>query len=165
MARSFAVGQVFEPAGRKIQITDVSLFVQDDKLVVNTFFSGSYNGSLYLIGKPFFDPKTNTIALQDLDFELNTKNFLLGSASWLFDRTILKKMQEACVFKLDDNVNYFKTTMNDWLKNYKLTPNVAVKGMVNDIKVNNIVLERDKIRVFIQSQGHLSVDVEGLDGF
>ncbi len=165
LAKSLAVGQVFQPGGKRIEVRDIQLFGQNDKIIVNTTFSGSYTGSLYLIGRPVFDPVTNTVYLEDLDYDLQTKDYLLKSANWLFDRTILKKMKEACVFPLDENVKYFKEMMNSQIQNYQFNSNVSLKGFVNDIKVNDIKVLRDKFKIYVSSTGNLNIDVEGLDKF
>ncbi len=165
LAKSYAVGQVFQPAGKRIEVRDIQLFGQNDKIVVNTSFTGSYTGSLYLIGRPTFDPVKNTIYLADLDYDLQTKDYLIKSATWLFDRTILNKMKEACVFPLDENVKFFKGLMNSQIQNYIINNNVSLKGYVDDIRVNDIQVLKDKLKIYISSKGNLNVEVQGLDKF
>ncbi len=165
IAKNLVVGQVFNPGGKTIRVDNLQIFAQNDKMVVNAKFTGDYAGSLYLIGTPKFDGQKNTIYLDNVDYDLQTKDFLLKSAKWLFDKTILKKMKEACVFPLDANVLAFKTMMNDQLKNYRMNPNVSIKGAVEDIKVTDIQLQKDKIKIWVTSKGKLNLDVEGLDKF
>jgi hypothetical protein len=165
IAKNVVVGQVFNPGGKTIKVENVQLFAQNDKMVVNTKFTGDYVGSLYLIGTPKFDAQKNTIYLDNVDYDLQTKSFLLNSANWLFDKTILKKMKEACVFPLDDNMQSFKTMMNDLLKNYRMNPNVSIKGAVENLKVTDIRLLKDNIKIWVSSTGKLNLDVEGLDKF
>jgi hypothetical protein len=90
---------------------------------------------------------------------------MIRTAKWLFDKTILKKIKESCVFQLDENVRFFKTMMNDQLRNYKFNNNVSLKGSVEDIKVDNIMIVPDKIKIYVSSIGKLNVDVNGLDSF
>ena len=165
IAKNLVVGQVFNPGGKTIRVDNLQLFAQNDKMVVNTKFTGDYTGSLYLIGTPKFDAQKNTIYLDNVDYDFQTKNFLLKSANWLFDKTILRKMKEACVFPLDANVQAFKTMMNDQLKNYRMNANVSIKGAVEDLKVTDIQLQKDKIKIWVTSKGKLNLDVEGLDKF
>jgi hypothetical protein len=165
MAKSFVNGQTFNPGGKTIKVVDIQMFGQNDKIVVNTKFTGDYTGSLYLIGRPVFNSQKNTIEMEDLDYDLETKSFLMRSASWLFDRAILKKIKESCVFPLDENVKYFKTMMNDQLKNYKFNNNVNLNGSVDDIKVERIFLTQGNIKAYISSKGKLLLDVNGLDTF
>jgi hypothetical protein len=42
---------------------------------------------------------------------------------------------------------------------------VSFKGAVEDIKVDNILLVADKIKIYISSVGKLGLDVNGLDSF
>jgi Domain of unknown function (DUF4403) len=165
MAKTLVVGQKFYPGGKSITVTNIQLFGQNDKLVVNTSFSGDYNGSLYLVGRPVFNSSKNTIELADVDYDINTKSFLINTAKWLFDKSILNKIKESCVFQVDENVKFFKTMMNDQLRYYKFNNNVSFKGSVEDIKVDNITLAADKIKIYVSSIGKLSLDVNGLDSF
>jgi hypothetical protein len=55
--------------------------------------------------------------------------------------------------------------MNSQLQNYKFNNNVSLKGSVEDIKVNDIKILKDKIKIYVSSKGKLNVDVEGLDKF
>jgi Domain of unknown function (DUF4403) len=165
LAKNIVVGQVFNPGGKTIKVDNLQLFAQNDKMVINTKFTGDYNGSLYLIGTPKYDAKKNTIYLDNVDYDLQTKDFLLRSASWLFDKTIVKKMKESCVFPLDENVLAFKGMMNDMLKDYRMNPNVSIKGAVENIQVTDIQLLQDKIKIWVTSKGKLNLDVEGLDKF
>lgn len=166
LANSFARGMVFEPAkGKKIQITNLELFGQNDKIVINAYFSGSYNGSLYFIGRPVFNATTNAIEMQDIDYDLNTKNFLLRGANWLFNRQILDKVRESCIFPLNENIASFKNEMNTMLANYQLNPNVSVQGQVDNIQVQNVVVQSSGIKVMVGTKGKLALDVRGLDKF
>ncbi len=165
MAKTFVLGQTFNPGGKNIRVTNVQLFGQNDKIVVNTTFTGDYSGSLYLVGRPVFNAQKNAIEMQDLDFDLESKSFMLRTATWLFDRSILRKMKEACVFPLDENVKFFKTMMNSQLQNYKFNNNVVMRGAVDDIKVEKIQVAQGNIKIFVTSKGTLNLDVNGLDGF
>ena len=165
MAKGFILGQTFNPGGKTIRVTDIQLFGQEDKLVINAKFAGDYAGSLYLVGRPVFNPKKNAIEMENLDYDLQTKSFLINSAKWLFDKSILRKMKEACVFPLDENVKFFKTMMNDQLRNYKFNNNVTLNGSVDEIKVERILLTQGNIKAYVSSKGKIVLDVNGLDGF
>ncbi len=165
MARQYIVGQTFTPNGKKITVTDIKLFGQNDNLVINTNFNGSYSGSLYLIGKPIYDATTASVRMQDLDYELKTKNFLLKTARWLFDGLILKKMKESAVFPLTNNLEGMKNTLNTMLSNYRFNNNVSMHGSVQDLKVENMKLTANGIRIYLSSHGKLNMEIEGLDKF
>ena len=100
MAKSFALNQKFYPGGKEIAVRNIELFGQNDKIVVNTSFSGSYTGSLYLIGRPVYNPQKNAIEMEDLDYDLQSKDFMLR-------RIILKNHRESTCYK------YYLTKKNN----------------------------------------------------
>ena len=51
-----------------------------------TVLSGSYNGSIYLVGKPNYNFRKNTIEIEKLDYELSSRNFLLKFGSRFAER-------------------------------------------------------------------------------
>jgi hypothetical protein len=165
MAKTMMKDMKFNPGGKEIVVKDIQLFGQNDKMVINTKFEGDYKGSLYMTGRPVFNAEKNAIELVDLDYDLDTKSFLLKGGKWLFDKMILKKMKEACIFPIDENVTYFKTMMNDMLKGYKFNNNVTINGFVDDIKVDKIALIQGNIKIYVSSKGKLDMDVKGLDSF
>ncbi len=165
MAKNYCANQTFNAGGKKVRVVNIELFGQNDKMVVNTKFEGDFSGNLYLVGKPFFNPLTNSVELKDLDYDLQTKSFLIRTAKWLFDRTILNKIKESCVFKVDNNIATLKNTMNDQMRNYKFNNNVSINGSVNDIFINDIQLQQNEIKVFISSVGKLNVELSNLNSY
>ncbi len=165
MAKNYCANQTFNAGGKKVRVVNIELFGQNDKMVVNTKFEGDFSGNLYLVGKPFFNPLTNSVELKDLDYDLQTKNFMVRTARWLFDRTILKKIQESCVFKVDNNIATLKNTINDQMRNYRFNNNVSINGAVNDIFINDIQLQQNEIKVFISSIGKLNVELSNLNSY
>ena len=90
---------------------------------------------------------------------------MIRTAKWLFDRTILKKIKEACVFKVDNNITTLKNTLNDQMRNYRFNNNVSINGFVNDIFINDIQLQQNEIKVFISSVGKLNVELSNLSNY
>ncbi len=161
LANKMMVGQVFEPGGKKIRIEKIQLFGQNDKIIVNTTLSGAYNGSVYLIGKPVFNAATNTIELKDVDYELNTRSFLAKSAAWLFDKTIIRKIQESAKFDILPQLTGMQDMLNNMLREYKFNNNVMIQGNVSGLKVNEMLLTKSGIRTYITSSGNLNMNLGG----
>ncbi len=165
MAQNYCANQTFNAGGKKIRISKIELFGQNEKMIVNTKFEGDFSGNLYLVGKPVFNSLTNSVELQDLDYDLQTKSFMIRTAKWLFDRTILKKIKESCVFKVDNNITTLKNTLNDQMRNYRFSNNVSINGFVTDIFINNIQLQQNEIKVFISSVGKINVELSNLSNY
>jgi len=162
MAKKIMVGQVFESGKQKVRIEDIELWGNDNRLVINSTLSGSFKGNIYFIGKPTFNAAKNQIEVKDLDFHVQTRNFLMKSASWIFQGTIKRKMAESMVFPLGDNIAELKKTVQESLTNFQIQPGVTLNGMVDSIAVTGTHLTPASIRVNVYSKGKVTVDVKGL---
>ena len=49
-----------------------------EKLIIKINFSGTNNGVVYLVGKPVYDKDKRSIEVTDIDFDIKSKNVLLG---------------------------------------------------------------------------------------
>lgn len=160
LSRQMVVGQEFASGNRKVRVEDLKIWGNRDKLIVLTQLSGSFKGAIYFAGKPYFNADKNQIEVRDLDYHVETRNFLHKTASWLFSGTIRKQMAAAMVFPLQENLDYLKQTANETLARYVLSPGVTLQGKVNQIKVENTLLTPTGIRVNLFAEGGLRIDVD-----
>lgn len=162
LAKGTMVGQVFESGKNKVKVEDIQLWGNNDKLVVNSRLSGSFNGNIYFIGRPEFNPQKNQIEVKDLDFHVDTRNFLMRSASWLFQGPIKNQMKKAMTFPLDEDIRNLKTSVQETLNHYELSPGVLLTGSIDSVTVENTKVTPTSIRVNLFSKGKVNVDVKGL---
>ncbi|HNE29460.1 MAG TPA: DUF4403 family protein, partial [Saprospiraceae bacterium] len=162
MARNVMVGQVFQSGRRKVRVEDIQLWGNNDKLVVNSRLSGSFNGNIYFIGRPVFNPQKNQVEVTDLDFHVDTRNFLHKTAAWMFKGTIRRQMAEAMVFPLEENIRELRGEVQNSLNHYELQPGIVLTGTVDSVVVENTYLTPSSIRVNLFSKGKLNLDVKGL---
>lgn len=162
LARDIMVGQVFESGKRKVRVEDVELWGNDNRVVVNARLSGSFTGSIYFMGRPVFNPEKNRIEVADLDFHTDTRNFLLKSASWLFSGPIKRRMADSMVFPLDEDISALKSSLQETLNHYEISPSVVLTGTIDSIVVEQTRVTASGIRVDLFSKGKLRVDVKGL---
>ncbi|MBX2893408.1 MAG: DUF4403 family protein [Saprospiraceae bacterium] len=162
LAKGMMVGQVFESGKNKVKVEDIKLWGNNDRLVVNSKLSGSFNGNIYFIGRPEYNPQKNQIEVKDLDYHIDTRNFLHRTASWLFQGTIKNQMKKAMTFPLDEDINYLKTSVQETLNHYELSPGVLLTGVLDSVMVENTRVTPTSIRVSLFSKGRVNVDVKGL---
>jgi hypothetical protein len=162
IARTVMVGQVFESGKNKVKVEDIHLWGNNDKIVVNTKLSGSFNGQIYFIGRPVFNPQKNQVEVTDLDFHVDTRNLLYKSASWIFQGTIKKKMKDSMVFPVAENVKTVRREAQNSLGHYQLQPGILLTGTIDTVSVENTRITPTGIRVNLFSKGKVNVDVKGL---
>ncbi len=162
LAKNIMVGQVFESGKKKVKVEDLTLWGNNDRVVVNTKLSGSFKGQIYFIGRPEFNPLKNQIEVKDLDFHVDTRNFLQRSASWIFQGTIKKKMAASMTFPLGQNIAEVKNAVQQTLSNYEIQPGVVLHGILDSVAVQDTRVTPTGIRVILFSTGKVTVDVKGL---
>jgi hypothetical protein len=157
MAKAELLGQRFESGKYYAVIEDLEIYGQGNNIIVNTKLSGSYNGSIYMTGKPNFDPKKGSVDIADLQFTLDTKSFLHKSTAWLLKTTLKKQVKENLNFLLDYNLTEISKMLSEQLKQYELSKNVYLQGTLDDLSIQNAWLSSDGIKMVIGIKGELDI--------
>jgi hypothetical protein len=131
-------------------------------LVVKVDFTGSFNGTAFFKGKPTYNTDRKAIEVKDMDYDLRTKNILLNTAKWLFNKRILTELKKYTTFDL---ANYYDTaskTLNDWL-NREWTRGIRGSGAINDLKLTSVYALPEHLLIRSNCVGKLNVMVSEID--
>ncbi|MEO6040010.1 MAG: DUF4403 family protein [Saprospiraceae bacterium] len=162
LAKSTMIGQVFSSGKKQVKVEDIQLWGNNDKVVVNAKLSGSFHGNIYFIGRPEYNPQKNQIEVTDLDYQVDTRSFLLRTAAWLFQGPIKNQMKNAMTFPLDEDIRVLRATVQESLTNYQIQPGITLNGTVDSLTVENTHVTPTGIRVNLYSKGKVNVEVKGL---
>ena len=132
-----------------------------DKLVIRVDFSGTNKGVVYLVGRPVYDTAARRIKVEDIDFDIKSKNLLLGTADWLFDKKITREISRYASFDLGAYIDSAKLTLNTQL-NQEWTPGISSRGAIQEISLIGIFPMQEKLVVRSNCSGHLSVSVDAV---
>lgn len=161
MTKNFQ-GQEFGSGSKKVKVQNVAIWQKNNKMIIALDLLGSLNGTIYLSGFPQYNDATKEIFFDQLDYVLDTKSRLIKTANWLASGVVLKKMQEACRYSIQPNLDEGKKNMMTYLKNYSPMPGVFVNGSVDDIQFKKIQLTNKAIIAFITVNGKVDVSIDGL---
>jgi hypothetical protein len=143
-----------------IIIKDCTLYGMDNEnLIIKVNFEGSEKGLFYLTGKPSYDLVSKTIELKDLDFDIRSKNMLIKTAEWLFNRRIVNELKKYSRFDLSTYIYTAITATNqqlnkEWLKGIQTT------GKMDDVKISSIYPLREHLIIRSNYTGSLAVRVD-----
>jgi len=161
MTKNFQ-GQEFGSGSKKVKVQKVDIWQKNNKMIIALNLLGSLNGTIYLSGFPQYNEATKEIFFDQLDYVLDTKSRLIKTANWLASGVVLKKMQEACRYSIQPNLDEGKKNMLTYLKNYSPMPGVFVNGSVDDIQFKKIQLTNKAIIAFITVDGKVNISIDGL---
>ena len=133
-----------------------------EKLIIKIKFSGTNNGIVYLVGKPVYDKEKRTIEISNIDFDIKSKNVLLGSADWIFDKKITKEISKNVRFELGAYIDTAKMTINKEL-NKEWIKGTRSYGNMKDISLIGIYPMQQHLIIRSNCIGELSVKIESID--
>ena len=150
-------GQTFSSGKKSVTVEDVNYFGINNKLGVELTLSGAYKGKIFLTGTPKIDTLTNLINLPDLEFNLETKNFLVKTAGWILKSNLKKMIQENINFYLTLNLNDTKKELEKQLNEYPLATGFRMKSKIDQLSVDNIQITSDGILLDMGIGGNLGI--------
>jgi hypothetical protein len=145
-----------------ITLTDIDLYGSGDDLIIKADLAGSLEGTIYLKGKPYFDPESQTLSLLNLDYDLDTKNKLIKTASWLAKGKFIKSMQEAFRIPLGNHIEQAKELIQANLANKQLAKGVVLNGQIEELTPADVYITPTSIIATVLATGKVNVNIEGL---
>lgn len=143
----------FDSNGRSVIIKDFYLYGNGDKIVVKLETQGSLDGVVYLTAKPVFDPKTNIFSVDDVDFDMKTKDALLNTADWFLHGTIRSMIQHKLNVNLSQQLDRSRRMAGKALARVRLTETMYLKCDITDLKLCDVVVQKDKLSIQVYTEG------------
>ena len=134
----------------------------NEKLIIRVKFGGSNSGTVYLTGKPEYNRREEIIEFHDLDFDIKTKNSLLKTANWLFNKKIINEIKAYTRFQLTAYFIFAKMAATqqlnrEWIKGIRST------GGMTDINLIGIYPLNKNLVIRSSSSGNLSIQAGDID--
>lgn len=159
--KQFDVGEGIFKKHIVVQHTDVS-GDENGNMNIRVVFTGSFDGTAYFVGKPVYNAEKKTIEVQNLDYDLKTKNVLLKTAKWLFNNKIISELKNYTSFDLSQYYDTASQTLNTWL-NREWTKGIRGNGSVTDLKLTSVYALPQHLLIRSNCVGKLNVIVSDLD--
>ncbi len=169
LAKEQFVGKTlkFDNETQVVTINDLNFFNNGNKLGMminldgyfrNGFFKKKFKGTVYALGTPVYNDSTQILSIKDFDFDIKSKDALVGTAEWLLKGSFRKTIQAKLQYSMKEEIEKAVKTADDALKNAKI-PNIKLNGKVEKIAPYGISLSEQGVQVIIQSTGDLKVFV------
>jgi hypothetical protein len=165
-------GKTFTFDDGKVTIKDASVAPSGDKLMLMLDVDGKTKAGLFtkkIVGKvflkatPFYDQATGSLKVRDVDFDLETKDKLLSSASWLVKGKLREIIQQQVDFPVKSQLDDAKKQIQEALdKQGRIHESVMLKGKITEISPDNIYLTPTAIKTIMNAKGNITVDIDKL---
>ena len=160
LARQQMTGYKIIQGKYTITVNDLSVYGNDDNLVVAVKVSGSVNGTIYLAGKPYYDKDSSSVRIRDLDFDIRTKNVLIKSASWLFRHGLVETLQKSLVFPVGPQLQQARNEVRSYLEQQRKLELFTISGSIRNLDIDGIAITSRSVKVICVLEGILNVKLE-----
>lgn len=158
------VGEKFSFANGKyvVEVTSIEMYGQNELLVIRAGLKGSLNGTIYLMGIPYYDPATKNLSLKNLDYDLDSQSILLKTANWLLQGKFSKLMEQRLVFPIGGQITEAHSTIQNALSKNTLARGIVLNGTLSTITPDKVYLTPDHIYSVVFASGRATLRVDGL---
>ena len=142
-----------------VVVKDVDLYGNGENLVVALKVEGSIRGTIYLAGKPEYDPGTKSLVVAGLDFDIRTKNVLMKSASWIFHHGLVKTLSSKMVFPVGQQLEQIRQSVQSYLSPGTKMDYFTLTGTLDKVEIRDIMIAKSSVKAVFNISGKLQVNL------
>lgn len=142
---------------KKITIKKFSMKGEEGRLVVNLTSTGDFDGELTVLAKPTYNPQTNTLTFEEVDFDTKHAGWLISAGSWLFSSTIRNTIKEKLDSAVVEQLEKARVKASTTLSSLQLAERVRLNGNVKTLSLGNAAVLPDRLSVQVVAQGEAGV--------
>ncbi len=159
LMRAYLLGRSFKAGRREVIIQDVQVYGLEGYAVVSLDFTGSFKGKVYVIGRAQYDSATATVSIEDLEFDVATRNALHNTADWLFHGVIIDKIKPFLRFPLREKLLESQLMVQKMLCNSQLTKGVYINGFIDSLAIGDVRLTDRALQAVLLAKGSLFLNI------
>ena len=129
-----------------------------EKMFIKVFVSKAAKGVFFLEGKPTWNPEKQQLYFDQLDYHIESKQWLVKSASYLLDGTITSKLAAYSTFDLSERAKSLIGSIAQQM-NRQLYPGVNSRGFLNKFSIDSMQAVANGLHVQGMAEGKLWIDV------
>ncbi|AKD05533.1 DUF4403 domain-containing protein [Pontibacter korlensis] len=162
----------FDGGKSQVTVNDAVISPAGDQLVLMLDVNGKTKagiftkkivGKVYLRGTPFYDVATASIKVRDVAYDLDTKDKILSTASWLAKNKFEEMIQQQVNIPVKGELENAKKMLQANLdKQARVHESVMLRGSIKDITPDNIYLTPEGIKAVVNAKGTLTATIDKL---
>lgn len=151
-----------------VTINDIEIYSNGDKIgvmlningmVKDGLFKKKFKGIVYANGLPSYDEKSQTLFIKDFDFDVKSKDVLIGTAEWLFKGSFRKQIENSLKYPLSSELARAKATAQKSIDDLKFEK-FSLTGKIDKFEPFGVQIIDDRMEVVIQAKGNLNFQLK-----
>jgi hypothetical protein len=145
---------------KKITIHSFGLKSDDGKLVIDLEATGDFDGELTLVTKPVYNPQTNSLTFDNIEFDTRHAGLLVGVGSWLFSGTICDVIKEKLNTTIVEQLDKTRLKASAALTKIHLADHVELSGSVKSLSLGEAIVDTDRLSLQVVVQGESGITLK-----
>ena len=142
---------------KKITIKKFSLKGEGGRLVVNMTSTGDFDGELTVLTRPVYNPQTNSLTFEEVDFDTKNAGWLISAGSWLFSSTIRSTIKEKLDRAIVEQLEKARIKASTTLSSLQLAERVKLNGTVTALSLGDATVLQDRMSVHVIAVGEAGI--------
>lgn len=142
---------------KKITIKKFSMKGEEGRLMVNLTSTGDFDGELTVLAKPVYNPQTNSLTFEEVDFDTRHAGWLISAGGWLFSSTIRSTIKEKLDSAIVEQLEKARVKASTTLSSMQLAERVRLSGTVKALSLGEAAVLNDRLSMQVVAQGEASV--------
>jgi len=161
MSRQMFAGKTLKSGMQAVTVRDIEIAASKNGLVeVRLDLAGSISGKVCVTGKAVYNDKAQMLAIENMDFDIQTQSSFQKAKNRLLKGIIISKMKPHLKFPLKETFDGAKVLADKMLTGYKLYDGVSLNGRLDSISIGGVDVTETGFRAVVIARGVLSVGVE-----
>ncbi|MCA0381831.1 MAG: DUF4403 family protein [Bacteroidetes bacterium] len=144
---------------KTVRIDSVRMQGGGRKMFLKVYVSKAAKGVFFLEGIPKWDMLKQELYMDSLDYHIESKQWLVKSASYLLDGTITNKLKDYSRFNFTEKMTEMTTAIAEQM-NREVYPGIQSKGYVNRFVLEKIEAAANGLFIQGAAEGKLFLNIE-----
>ncbi|MCL2219556.1 MAG: DUF4403 family protein [Chitinispirillia bacterium] len=157
ICREQFVGKTLTSGRQKVLVNDIEISGINGLAKVKMNLSGSIKGNVTVLGRAVYNESTQTLSIDDFDFDIETKSRYQRTRNWLLRGIIISKMKPMMKFPVGEMLEDSKILVQQMLKNYEIHKGITLNGHIQTLTVLGAELTDNAIRAVVIAKGSAKI--------
>jgi hypothetical protein len=145
---------------RKITVKSFNMKGEAGRLVIVLAANGDFDGEITILAKPVYNPQSNSLTFEDVDFDTRNAGWVVSAGSWLFSSTIRNRIKTNLDAAVVEQLEKARLKACTALSSVHVADHVNLTGAVTSLSLGEATVLNDRLSVDVIAQGETSVSLK-----
>lgn len=145
---------------RKITVKSFKMRGEEGRLVIDLTAAGDFDGEITLLAKPVYNPQSNSLTFEDVDFDTRNAGWVISAGSWLFSSTIRNSIKTKLDAAVVEQLEKARVKAGTALSSVHVADHLNLTGAVTSLSLGEATVLNDRLSVAVIAQGETSVSLK-----